>query len=96
MSAGTTTPSTPKVMVWTGRVLSTLVVLLLTMSAAMKFSNSPDLAKGFQQFGYSMDLAAPLGIVELVWARLRLEQLHHTVLVALVEQLHRVEHALSR
>ena len=66
MSAGTTTPSTPKVMVWTGRVLSTLVALLLTMSAAMKFSNSPDLVKGFQQFGYSMDLAAPLGIVELV------------------------------
>lgn len=66
MSTGTPPASTPRAMVWTGRVLSTLVVLLLTMSAVMKFTNSPDLEKGFKQFGYPRELAAPLGVVEAV------------------------------
>lgn len=54
-----------KKILWTGRVLSTLPVLMLLMSAAMKFMRPPDVVKGFAQLGYPERLALPLGILEL-------------------------------
>lgn len=61
------TPATPsKGMLWTGRIMSTLPVLMLLFSAAMKFSGSPDLAKGFEHLGWKAQLAPSLGVLELV------------------------------
>lgn len=59
-------PNRPsKALVWTGRVLSTLPVLMLLMSACMKFARPPEVVEGMSKLGYSVDLAVPLGIVEL-------------------------------
>ena len=61
------TPVTPsKGLLWTGRILSALPVLMLLFSAAMKFSGSPDLAKGFAHLGWNIELAPGLGVLELV------------------------------
>lgn len=54
-----------KGLIWTGRVLSTLPVLMLLMSAGMKFAKPPEVIEGFGKLGYSVDLALPLGIVEV-------------------------------
>lgn len=54
-----------KALLWTGRVLSTLPVLMLLMSAGMKFARPPEVVDGFAKLGYSVDLAVPLGIVEI-------------------------------
>jgi uncharacterized membrane protein YphA (DoxX/SURF4 family) len=61
------TPVTPsKGILWTGRLMSTLPVLILLFSATMKFSGSPDLAKGFEHLGWKIQLAPSLGVLELV------------------------------
>ena len=57
-------------MLWTGRVLSTLPVLLLPMSSVMKLMRGPDIVKGFGEFGYDSSLLVPIGIVELTCALL--------------------------
>lgn len=55
-----------KGLVWAGRVVSALPVLLLTMSAVMKFSGDPEMLKGFTgMFGYPADTLVPIGVVEL-------------------------------
>lgn len=54
-----------KKMLWTGRILSALPVLMLIFSAVMKFVMPPDAAKGFEHLGYPVSLAFALGIVEL-------------------------------
>jgi hypothetical protein len=51
---------------WTGRVMSALPVLLLLFSATMKFSATPDLAKGFEHLQLPLTFAAGLGVLELV------------------------------
>jgi hypothetical protein len=65
MSTDDSTPATPKAMVWTGRVISGLVVAMLTFSAAMKLAGPEEVAKEFDRLGYSQQIAVPLGIVEL-------------------------------
>jgi hypothetical protein len=54
-----------KPMLWAGRVLSALPVLVLLMSGTMIFVKPPGFAEGFAKFGYPEHLALPLGIVEL-------------------------------
>ena len=54
-----------KGMIWTGRILSALPVLMLLFSATMKFVMPPDAAKGFEHLGYPLSLALGLGILEL-------------------------------
>src|SRR6187402_3036968 len=54
-----------RALVWVGRVISALPVLLLLMSATMKFLKPPEVVEGFAKMGYSEDLAIGLGIVEL-------------------------------
>lgn len=62
----TSTPSASKKLVWIGYVLSTLPVLGLLMSAAMKFAQPPDAVEGFGKLGWDIKLAVGLGILELV------------------------------
>ncbi len=64
----TTLPSTPpsKAMLWTGRVLSALPVLMLVMSAVMKIKMDKKVVDGFTQMGYPSSLIVPLGVLELV------------------------------
>ncbi len=53
-------------MIWTGYVISTLPVLMLAMSATMKFLQPKEMVEGMAQMGWPMSLALPLGIVETV------------------------------
>jgi hypothetical protein len=55
----------PKWMYWTGWAISVLLSLLLIFSASMKFTSSPDLAKGMEHLGWPMRFALFLGITEL-------------------------------
>lgn len=54
-----------KKMLWAGRIMSALPVLMLLFSAVMKFLKPPDVVKGFTHLGYPESLALGLGIVEL-------------------------------
>jgi hypothetical protein len=50
-------------MVWVGRVISTLPVLMLLMSATMKFRQTPEVMKGFAD--WPANVALGIGIAEL-------------------------------
>lgn len=65
MSTEAPPAKTSNYLVWIGYVISTLPVLGLIMSAYFKFNRGPEIVKGFTQFGYPLELAVPLGIVEL-------------------------------
>jgi hypothetical protein len=52
-------------MLWTGRAISALPVLLLVFSAVVKLAGPAEVLKEFARLGYSEDLALALGIVEL-------------------------------
>jgi hypothetical protein len=55
-----------RAMTWAGRVISSLVVLMLVFSGTMKFIQPPGFAKQFgEDLGYPVDLAIPIGIVEI-------------------------------
>ena len=54
-----------KILTWTGRVISVLVILMMTFSAVMKFMNLPDVAKQMKDLGYPAGLTFILGIVEI-------------------------------
>lgn len=68
MTESSAVPS--KAMLWTGRVLSALPVLALTMSASMKLSHSPAVIEGFGKFGYPESSVTGIGLVELLCALL--------------------------
>jgi hypothetical protein len=55
-----------KKLVWTGRILSALPVLLLLFSAVLKFMKPPAVTEGFQKLGYPDNTLLPLGFVELI------------------------------
>jgi len=54
-----------KTTIWAGRILSTLPILLLLFSAAIKLYGGPMLAEGFAHLGLSPGLAIPLAILEI-------------------------------
>lgn len=54
-----------KKMLWTGRVMSTMPVLMLLFSAVMKFVKPPGFAEGMTKLGIPVSLATGLGILEL-------------------------------
>jgi hypothetical protein len=62
-----TNPSAPvsKKALWAGRVMSTLPVLMLLFSAAMKFAKTPKVVDGMAFFGIPESLLLGLGILEL-------------------------------
>jgi hypothetical protein len=58
--------ATPRWMLWTGRVLSALPILLMLMSAGMKFSHSKEVVDSFtSKAGYPESSLLFLGVVEL-------------------------------
>lgn len=68
MDSDTPAPSTPKWMLWTGRVLSALPILLLLMSGAMKLSMIEDVKKEFARLGYPESVVVPIAITEIACA----------------------------
>lgn len=54
-----------KAALWSGRVLTVLIGLLLLFSGIMKIVGGPDLEKGFEQLGLPPSIAVPLGVVEI-------------------------------
>ena len=54
-----------KAALWTGRVMSALPVLGFLFSASMKFSHSPEMAKGFEHLQVPLSFAAGLGVLEI-------------------------------
>ena len=60
--------TTPKWMLWTGRVVSALPALALIASGAGKLSGGEQLVKGFEHLGWPIAVAVGLGIVEIACA----------------------------
>lgn len=59
--------SPSKAQLWGGRVVSGLVILGLTMSAAMKLSHGAEMVSQFvSKFGYPEQTLRPIGVVELL------------------------------
>jgi hypothetical protein len=54
-----------KKLIWTGRVISAVPVLMLLFSAVMKFVQPKGFSEGMAHLGYPERLAVGLGIVEL-------------------------------
>jgi hypothetical protein len=54
-----------KKVLWTGRILSAVPVLMLLMSAVMKFAKPPLVVEGFAHLGLPEKLALGLGVLEL-------------------------------
>jgi len=54
-----------KKMVWTGRILSALPVLLLLFSASGKLMRVPQVTGGFTHLGWPASIALAVGILEL-------------------------------
>jgi len=58
-----------KRMLWAGRVLSALIVLLMTMSGAMNLAHPPQMVEMFTgKYGYPKSVMLALGLVELACA----------------------------
>jgi len=51
---------------WISYVLSAIPVFMLFMSAGFKISKSQPVVEGFQQMGFPLWQAVPIGVVELV------------------------------
>lgn len=66
MSSGAQVTFTSNKMLWMGRVVSALPVLLLLFSAAMKLAKPPAFIEGFAHLGYAEHLALSIGILEIV------------------------------
>jgi uncharacterized protein YndB with AHSA1/START domain len=65
MGPGTNATPVSTKLLWAGRVVSALPVLMLVFSAVMKLVKPPQLAEGFAHLGWPDDLALGLGILEL-------------------------------
>jgi len=61
-----------KTMYWTGWAISAFPVLMLLMSAAMKFAKPPFVVEGMDKHGYPENLIFGLGVVELTCTALYL------------------------
>ena len=57
-----------KKMLWAGRIMSALPVLLLVFSAVMKLFKPASVVEGFVRLGYPESLILPIGVLELVCA----------------------------
>jgi hypothetical protein len=59
------TATTSKTMIWIGRVVSAVPVLMLIMSGVMKFNLPESAVKDMTQIGWQPQIMPALGIVEL-------------------------------
>lgn len=64
-SAVTAAP-TSKMMLWAGRVISAIPVLLLLLSAVMKLVKAAPVVQGFPRYGYPESLIVIIGVLELL------------------------------
>jgi DoxX-like family len=55
-----------KGMIWTGRVVSAIPVLLMVFSAVMKFAKPVPVVEGMVRFGYPAGLLFVLGVLEFL------------------------------
>jgi hypothetical protein len=60
------TKSPSKAVLWTGRIISGLIILFLLFDSIMKLVREPHYVDGTKQFGFSDSLVQPLGVVLLV------------------------------
>jgi hypothetical protein len=65
MDSATPSAPVPKGALWTGRILSTIPVLLLLTSAIAKLLKPPQVLEGFAKFGYSEPILAKLAMIEI-------------------------------
>jgi len=65
MASGNQTAPVSKKMLWAGRIISALPVLMLVFSAVGKLVKPDDVVEGFKKLGWDENLALPLGILEL-------------------------------
>jgi hypothetical protein len=68
MRAISETPATSKPMLWTGRVMSALIVLFLLFDSIMKLIKVAPVTEAFAQLGYPDSLARGIGVIVLVCA----------------------------
>ena len=52
-------------MIWTGRVLSAIPVLLLAMSAGFAFARPPQVIEGMNKFGYPESKLLLIAVLEI-------------------------------
>lgn len=62
--------ATPAWKLWVGRVLSALPVLALLFSGSLKVSHAPFFLEKWSGFGYAVETATPIGVVEIACALL--------------------------
>ena len=60
------TNAVSKTMLWTGRVMSALPVLLILLGSVMKLMKHPSVLEGFARTGLPERLILPVGMIELV------------------------------
>jgi DoxX-like family len=65
MEPSTSPAAGSKAMVWTGRVISGLIVLMMAMSGVMKFSGSQQVTEGMTHLGWPVEVVIALGVTEL-------------------------------
>jgi len=65
MPSGSQVAPGSKKMLWAGRILSALCVLLMLFSGVMKLIKPAPLVEGFARFGYPERLIPVIGILEL-------------------------------
>jgi DoxX-like family len=65
MQAETQAPTVSKKMLWAGRIVSAVPVLMLIVSGVMKLVKPPAVVEGFAHLGWSESAALSLAIVEL-------------------------------
>jgi sorbitol-specific phosphotransferase system component IIC len=60
------TPAISKGMLWTGRIISTLIVLFMLMDAVMKLVQPEAVVKGTAELGYPVSSIGGIGIALLI------------------------------
>ncbi len=65
MSANVSAVSVPTRMLWTGRIMSALPVLLILFASSIKLAKTASAVEGTIKTGYPASLVVPVGIIEL-------------------------------
>ena len=61
----TSAPVPSRKLIWVGRVITAIPVLMLLMSGVMKVMRVPMVVDGFAKMGYPANTVVPIGIVEI-------------------------------